>query len=134
VFFLDSATFGCGVVGTQPKLPARPIERRLDGVSPKHVTSSIKEADMLQRRRTLALLQEELRTLALFDRVHDYTADPDPADDRAYALRQIRRSQIMAEIRKLSPSKLGYRNHARIGSAVLLLCTVGYATLHYLLK
>jgi hypothetical protein len=82
----------------------------------------------------LARLHEELRTLALFDRVHEYATDPDPADHRAYAFRQIRRSQIMAEITKLSPSKPEYRNHARIGSAVLLLCAVGYATLHYLLK
>ena len=82
----------------------------------------------------MALLHEELRTLALFDRVHDYATDPDPADNLAYASRQIRRSQIMAEISKLSPSKPEYRNHARVGSAVLLICLVGYATLHYLLK
>ena len=89
---------------------------------------------MLRRQKTLALLHEELRTLALFDRVHDYATDPDPADNHAYTLRQIRRSQIMAEISKLSPSKLEYRNHTRIGSAALLLCAVGYATLHYLLR
>ena len=79
-------------------------------------------------------LHEELRTLALFDRVYDYTANPDPAADCAYALRQIRRSQIMDEIGKLSPSKLDYWNPARIGSAVLLLCAAGYATLYYLIK
>lgn len=89
---------------------------------------------MLRRQKTLALLHEELRTLALFDRVHDYATEPDPADNRAYASRQIRRSQIMAEISRLSRSKPGYRNHTRIGSAFLLLCAVGYATLHYLLK
>jgi hypothetical protein len=89
---------------------------------------------MLRRQKTLAPLYEELRTLALFDRVHEYAVDPDPADNHAYTLRQIRRSQIMAEISKLSPSKPDYRNPARIGSAVLLLSAVGYATLHYLLK
>ena len=89
---------------------------------------------MLRRRRTLALLQEELRTLALFDRVHDYATNPNPADNRAHASRQIRRSQIMAEITKLSSSKPEYRSRAGIGSATLLLCAVGYATLHYLLK
>ena len=88
---------------------------------------------MLRRQKTLACLHEELRTLALFDRVHDYATNPDPADNRAYEFRQIRRSQIMAEISKQSPSKPEYRN-TRIGSAVLLLCAVGYATLHYLLK
>ena len=89
---------------------------------------------MLRRQKTLALLHEELRTLTLFDRVHEYAIDPSPADNHAYTLRQTRRSQIMAEISKLSPSKPEYRNPARIGSAVLLLCAVGYATLHYLLK
>jgi hypothetical protein len=89
---------------------------------------------MWRRQQTLARLHEELTTIALFDRVHDFSPDPDPADNRAYAFRQIRRSQIMAEIRELSPSKPEYRNHARVGSVVLLLCAVGYATLHYLLK
>jgi hypothetical protein len=88
---------------------------------------------MLRRQKTLALLREELRTLVLFDRVHDHAKNPDPADNRAYEFRQIRRSQIMAEISKLSPSKPENRN-ARIGSAVLLLSVVGYATLLYLLK
>ena len=76
----------------------------------------------------MARLHEELTAIALFDRVHEYATDPDPADNRAYALRQIRRSQIIAEIRKLSPSKPEYRNHVRITSAVLLLCVVGYAS------
>jgi len=89
---------------------------------------------MLRRQKTLARLHEELTTLALFDRVHDYATDPDPADNRAYAFRQVRRSQIMAEIRELNPSKPEYKNHARIGTAALLLCAVGYATVHYLLK
>ena len=88
---------------------------------------------MLRRQKTLALLHEELRTLTLFDRVYEYAIDPNPADNHAYTLRQIRRSQIMAEISKLSPPKPEYRN-ARIGSAALLLCAVGYATLHYLLR
>lgn len=85
---------------------------------------------MLRRHKTLTLLHEELRTLALFDKVYDYAPNPDPAADHAYAVRQIRRSQIIAEINKRSRSKPDYR----IGSAVLLLCAVGYATLHYLIK
>jgi hypothetical protein len=89
---------------------------------------------MSRRQKTLACLQEELRTLALFDRLHDYTIDPDPANNQAYASRQVRRSQILAEIGELSASKREYRNHARISSSVLLLCAIGYATLHYLLK
>jgi hypothetical protein len=89
---------------------------------------------MSRRQKALAHLCDELGTIALFDRVHDYTTNPDPADNRAYELRQIRRSQIMAEISTLSPSKLENQNHARIGSALLLLIAVGYAALHYLLK
>jgi hypothetical protein len=78
-------------------------------------------------------LHEELRTLALLDRVLDYTPDPDPADSLAHASRELRRSQIEAEIRNLSPSQPEHSSHARIGSVVLLLCTVGF-TLLYLLK
>ncbi len=89
---------------------------------------------MLRRQKMLACLHEELRTLALFDRVHDYTIDPDPANDRAYASRQIRRSQILAEVGRLTASSQEYRNHTRIGRAILLLCAVGYAMLHYLVK
>ena len=88
---------------------------------------------MSRRQKTLAHMREELGTIAVFDRVHDYATNPDPADNRAYELRQIRRSQIMAEISTLSP-KLEKRNHARIGSAFLLLIAVGYAALHYFLK
>ena len=107
---------------------------RVDWVSPQRVTPPYEEAEMWWRQRTLGRLHEELRTLALFDRVYDYASNPNPADDHAYNLRQIRRSQIMAEIRKLSPPKPGYRNPARVASAVLLLSAVGYATLHYLLN
>jgi hypothetical protein len=89
---------------------------------------------MLRRQKTLARLHEELTTLALFDRVHDYATHPDPADNRAYEFRQIRRSQIMAEISRLRPTKSENRKNARIGSAALLLSAVGYATLHYLLR
>ena len=89
---------------------------------------------MSLRHKRLALLHEELRTLALFDRVYEYAPNPDPGDEHAYGLRQSRRSQIMAEIKKLSPTKPDYRSPARIGSAVLFLCAVGYAALHYLLR
>jgi hypothetical protein len=89
---------------------------------------------MLRQQKKLACLQEELRTLALLDRVLDYSLNPDPADNLAHASRELRRSQIEAEIRKLSPSKPEYANHTRIASAALLLCVVGYLTLHYFLK
>ena len=81
---------------------------------------------MRRRQKTLARLHEELTTIALFDRVHDYSTDPDPADSRAYASRQARRSAIMAEIRMLSATT----NHARMRTAVLLLGVMFF----YLLK
>jgi hypothetical protein len=89
---------------------------------------------MWRRQKALARLDEELRIIALFDRIHDYAPEPGPADDSAYAFRQIRRSQIMAEISKVKTSEPEYRNLARISSAVILLGAVGYATFHYLLK
>ena|ERR1700756_2056878 len=58
------------------------------------------------RRKMLASLHQELETIALFDRVHDLTLEHDSADDRAYASRQIRRSQIAAEIKKLSRTRM----------------------------
>jgi hypothetical protein len=118
----------------QPKLPARRIEPTPRLGLPRHVTSWTEEADMWRRQKALARLDEELRIIALFDRIHDYVPEPGPADDSAYAFRQIRRSQIMAEISKVKTSRPEYRNLARISSAVILLGAVGYATFHYLLK
>ena len=88
---------------------------------------------MWWRRSTLTRLQEELRIIELFDRVHDYASDPNPSDNGAYAFRQVRRSQIMEEISRLKASAPEYSNAARLTSA-LLLGAVGYVTFHYLLK
>jgi len=86
---------------------------------------------MLRRQKKLVSLQEEQTTLAFLDRVLDYTPDSGPADNLAYASRQIRRSQIKTEIRKLALSK-PHTNHTRTGSVALLLCSVGYLTVQYL--
>ena len=86
------------------------------------------------RRTTLATLHKELETLALFDRIHEYAPDSNPDKDRAYADRQMRRSQIMAEIERRRAPKLAFWDPALISSAVVVLCAVGYATVHYLLK
>ena len=88
---------------------------------------------MFGRHQKLARLHEELGTIALFDRVHDNAPDSSSAENVAYALRQIRRSEITAEINKLSASK-PVSNRAWKDAAVLLLCAVGYATLHYLFR
>ena len=79
-------------------------------------------------------LQDELNVLALFDRVYDYTQQHDIGDSHFHALREIRRREIMDEMKSLRTSKPEYRNRARISSAILLLCAGGYVTLHYLLR
>jgi hypothetical protein len=89
---------------------------------------------MLRRHQKLARLHQELDTIELFDRIHDNTLDPSPVDNRAYVLRQIRRSEVTAEINRLRASKPEFRNRAWKDGAVLLLCAVGYATLHYLFR
>jgi hypothetical protein len=60
---------------------------------------------MWRRQKALAALYDELRTIQAFDRVHDYSSNPDPTDNEAYATRQIRRSQIAVEIQKLTEAK-----------------------------
>jgi hypothetical protein len=107
--------------------------KHFDWVFQKHVTSSVREADMWWRQSALTRLQEELRVIELFDRVHDYASDPNSGDNGAYAFRQVRRSQIMAEISRLKASTPEYSNLARLTS-VLLLGAVGYVTFHYLFK
>lgn len=88
-----------------------------------------------RRQRTLDRLHAELETIQLFDRVHEYATQAAPADVNAYSLRQVRRSEIIAEINRLDATereRLG--RAARISTFVVLLCAVGYATLYYLIK
>ena len=80
----------------------------------------------------MAGLHEELRNIALFDRLHQYRTDHEPADCRAYALRQIRRSQITAEIKKLSGSRAEHPNYAVMSTVGVLLCALWF--FYYLLK
>ena len=102
-------------------------------LSAAHCIFVIQGAVMWQRRKTFSGLHEELKTIAMFDRVHDYARDPDPAADRAHSIRQARRAQILSEIEKLRTSK-PHRSQTRVSSAIVLLCAVGCATLYYLLK
>ena len=91
---------------------------------------------MWRRQKTLERLREELTTIEMFDRLHAYAVNPDPTDNAAYALRQLRRSQVMAEISGLDSRTSGKeaRDKVRIGTeAALVLCAVGYAV-HYLLS
>jgi hypothetical protein len=87
---------------------------------------------MWRRHKVLARLKDELNTLALFDRVHECTLAHDVASNRAHALRQARRAQIMDEITELSSSQVERWNRAWISSVILLLCAGGYALHHFL--
>jgi len=87
---------------------------------------------MSRRQKALAVLQDELRTIEVFDRVHDYTANADPADKQAYAVRQVRRGEISVEIQKLNESS-EQQNHARTGKS-LVFPALAKNALQYLLK
>jgi len=60
---------------------------------------------MWRREKALAALYDELRIIEVFDRVHDYCTNADPAENRAYEARQVRRAKITAEIQKLNQTK-----------------------------
>jgi len=88
---------------------------------------------MSPQKKSLSLLHEELRTIQIFDRVHDYAMEPDTISERAFAVRQLRRKQILDEIARLRASQPEPRKTVRIGRAVFFLCATGYAMLYYLL-
>jgi hypothetical protein len=71
---------------------------------------------MWRRQKALAALYDELRSIQVFDRVHAYSANSDPADNEAYATRQVRRSQIAVEIQKLKEAEAA--KHTRLNSVL----------------
>lgn len=89
---------------------------------------------MLQRR-SLKRLYEELTTLDVFDRIHDYSADADPANERLYTTRQVRRQQIIDEIARLTTAHKPepWKPPGLIGM-IAVMCSVGYAMVYYSLK
>ena len=89
---------------------------------------------MSQRRTTLARLHEELRNIQVFDRIHEYATDADPASERAYEVRQLTRKQIPDEIKRLKAARSEWRHNARVTSAVVFFCAFGYAMLYLLVK
>ena len=91
--------------------------------------------DMWQQQKTLAPLYEELRNIQVFDRVHDYATEPDSVIERAHAVRQARRRQIIDEIARLRAPKSHTRSHpARVTGALALISAVGYAMVHIALR
>lgn len=71
---------------------------------------------MWRRQKALTALHDELCTIQMFDRVHDYSASTDPTDNEAYVARQIRRSKIAAEIQKLNEAKAS--KHTRLSGVL----------------
>ena len=105
--------------------------------APKCGLPEIEEANMSQRGTALARLHEELSNIEVFDRLHDYAPNANPASERAYANRQVRRKQIQDEITRLSSSESKAGKPAWVGSAVVsvvFLCAIGYAVFHFLLN
>lgn len=59
----------------------------------------------MSNRRALENLYQELRTIDAFDRLHLYSTETEPANERLYANRQVRRKQVMEEIARLKANK-----------------------------
>lgn len=89
---------------------------------------------MSLRQVALADLYEELRTIEVFDRVHEYAPLADPANERLYAIRQVRRNEILQEISTRRPSKFEFWKPAGLSWAIAIICAVGYAMVYYSLK
>lgn len=87
----------------------------------------------MSRYNAFVRLNQELNTLAAFDRLYDFIPVHDSAQTLAHELRQTRRSQIAGEIEKLKHStKRKLMHHVRVSSALILLFAVGYAFMRYL--
>jgi hypothetical protein len=86
----------------------------------------------MSQRRTLAHLHEELRTLDVLDRIHDYATDEDPVGEQAYAMRQLRRKKIQDDIGRLSKS--GLTTSDWVARALVFVCAFSYVMLYFLFK
>lgn len=89
---------------------------------------------MSQRHISLEDLYEELRTIEVFDRVHEYAPVTDPANNSQYATRQFRRKEILQEIARLKTHKFGLWKPAGLSGAIAVMCAVGYALVYYSLR
>jgi hypothetical protein len=94
----------------------------------------MKRADMSQRRAALTRLYEELRSIQMLDRVHEYATDTDVASERARVIRQMRRKQVVDEIARVRAAGPEAAGLATVTSVLAIVCAVGYAMLHYLFK
>lgn len=89
---------------------------------------------MSKRQAALADLYEELRTIEVFDRLHDHLLAADPMNDRLYANRQVRRKQVMEEVSRLKAHKFDLWGPARFSGAIAIICAVGYVMIYCSLK
>jgi hypothetical protein len=88
---------------------------------------------MWEQHGKLLSLYEELRSIAVLDRLHEYATDSN-RNNHAYVTRQARRAEILAEITNLKAKQTWFKAHARVLSVGLLLCATAYATFHFLLR
>jgi hypothetical protein len=67
------------------------------------------EAIMWRREGKMVRLNQELETLAVFDRIYDLEPNPSRSVNAAHVSRQKRRSEIGAEIAKLEAEKRWFK-------------------------
>ena len=63
---------------------------------------------MWARQRKLEGLYEELKAIAILDRLCDSGTQRNESEDMTSAVRQRRQTEILAEIAKLKAQKLGF--------------------------
>jgi len=56
---------------------------------------------MWKRRTKLKRLEQELKWIDLFERLYDSLTSPTEAEQKAHITRQIRRTEVLAEIQTL---------------------------------
>lgn len=89
----------------------------------------------MSQGKTLARLHQELTTLESFDRLHDLAVVHDSVETKAYALREIRRSQVTAGIGRVKARRAKYAtDRFLVSGGFVLICALGYASLHYLFR
>jgi len=59
---------------------------------------------MWAQRKKLKQLEEELISINLFERLYESRNSPTEADQQAHAVRQIRKTEVLAEIEKMRGS------------------------------
>ena len=83
---------------------------------------------MWSQKKRLALLNDELGSIDIIDRLLQYTSDS-AFEAENQAVRRVRREEILAEIARLKAERSWWNDHATGFSIALLLCAAtAYAT------